>query len=182
MSKIAVFFAQGFEEIEALTVVDLCRRAGIETTMVSITGERKVAGAHGICVSMDMLLSELDFEELDMMVLPGGSPGFKNLEACDALMQELDAFYNAGKYVSAICGAPTIFGHRGYLQGRNACCYPGLEGHLAGAATSENSVEVSGHVTTSRGVGTAIPFALAIVERFCGKEKAEELAKSVVYR
>ncbi len=182
MSKIAVFFAQGFEEIEALTVVDICRRAGLETDMVSIMGEREVTGSHGICVKTDVLLEEVDFEGLDMLVLPGGMPGTKNLEACEPLMRQLDAFYQNGKCIGAICAAPSVFGHRGYLEGRNACSYPGFESHLAGAKVSENQVEVSGHVTTSRGMGTSIPFALAIVESFCGKEKADELAKTIVYR
>lgn len=182
MNKIAVFFATGYEEIEALTVVDLCRRAGIEVDMVSVTGQQAVTGSHGITVKMDVLLADVNFEELDMIVLPGGMPGTKNLEACEVLMEQVDAFYESGKPISAICAAPSIFGHRGHLQGRRACAYPGFESHLAGAQVSANPVEVSDHVTTSRGLGTAIPFALAIVERFCGSDKAEELAKSIVYR
>ncbi len=181
MSKIAVFLAQGFEEIEALTVVDICRRAGLETDMVSIMGEKEVTGSHGISVKADVLLEEMDFESLDMLVLPGGMPGTKNLEACEPLIQKLDVFYKTGKCISAICAAPSVFGHRGYLEGRNACSYPGFESQLTGAKVSENQVEVSEHVTTSRGMGTAIPFALAIVERFCGKEKANELAKAIIY-
>lgn len=186
MSRIAVFLASGFEEIEALTVVDLCRRAGIEVITAAVTGEGgeavcHVTGSHGITVKADMAFGEVAFDELDMMVLPGGMPGTRNLEACAPLMQKLDAFYKEGKCISAICAAPSIFGHRGYLEGRNACAYPGFEKELAGAKVSVNPVEVSGHVTTSRGLGTAIPFALAIVERFCGSDKAEELAKSVVY-
>lgn len=188
MSKITIFLAKGFEEIEALTVVDLCRRAGIEITMAAVTkdicigNDICVTGSHGISVKADIELSEVDFENMDMLVLPGGMPGTKNLEACEVLMEKLDAFYQTGKRVAAICAAPSIFGHRGYLNGRNACCYPGFEGELAGATVSENAVEVSGHVITSRGLGTAVPFALAIVECFCGKECAETLAKSVIYK
>lgn len=187
MSRIAVFLATGFEEIEALTVVDLCRRAGIEALTVAVTKEEGenaccVTGSHGITVKADMAFSEADFDGLDMLVLPGGMPGTRNLEACAPLMQKLDAFYKAGRCISAICAAPSIFGHRGYLEGRNACAYPGFEKELSGAKVSVNPVEVSGHITTSRGLGTAIPFALAIVERFCGRDKAEELAKGVVYK
>ena len=184
MNKIAVFLAPGFEEIEALTVVDLCRRAGMEVTMAAIEEngcEVMVTGSHGISVKADTVLSAVDFNGLDMMVLPGGMPGTKNLEACEALMQKLDAFYAEGKNIAAICAAPGIFGHRGYLKGRNACAYPGFESQLMGADVTRNAVEVSEHVITSRGLGTAIPFALAIVERFCGRERAEELAKGVVY-
>lgn len=188
MSKVAIFLANGFEEIEALTVVDLCRRAGIEITMAAVTkdiciGEDVcVTGSHGISVKADIVLSEVDFDSMDMLVLPGGMPGTRNLEACEMLMEKLDAFYHAGKNIAAICAAPSIFGHRGYLNGRNACCYPGFEGELTGATVTQNPVEVSDHVITSRGLGTAIPFALAIVECFCGKECAEELATAIVYR
>ena len=196
MSKIAVFLAPGFEEIEALTVVDLCRRVGIEVTMAAVadnmaeeagadgndTAGVLVTGSHGISVRTDAILEAVDFDSLDMLVLPGGMPGTKNLEACETLMAQLDVFYKSGKNIAAICAAPSIFGHRGYLNGRKACAYPGFEGHLTGADVTGNPVEVSDHVITSRGLGTAIPFALTIVEYLCGKERAEELAKGVVYK
>ena len=121
---VAVFFANGYEEIEALTVVDLTRRAGIETWMVSITEERSVIGSHGIEVSMDKILKEVNFDEVDMIVLPGGMPGTLNLEACKELMEKVKEFDQAGKYISAICAAPTVFGHLGLLEGKKACCYP----------------------------------------------------------
>ena len=181
MSRIAVFLAEGFEEIEALTVVDLCRRAGIGTDMVSVTGERSVGGSHGICVMADKLLAEEDFDSLDMIVLPGGMPGTRNLEACEGLMEQVELFYRAGKAVSAICAAPSILGHRGFLKGRNACSFPDFESHLEGASVSGEPVEVSEHVTTSRGMGTAIDFGLAIVERYQGKEAADDLARKIIY-
>lgn len=182
MSKIAVFFAPGYEEIEALTVVDLCRRAGIEMDMVSVTEEKHVMGSHGIDVAMDKTFEEVDFDSLDMIVLPGGLPGTTNLEAHEGLMEQTDRFYKEDKDIAAICAAPSIFGHRGYLKGRNACSYPSFEGHLEGAAVSRNSVEVSDHVITSRGMGCAIDFGLAIVARFCGEAKAQELSKGIIYR
>lgn len=182
MSKIAVFFATGYEEIEALTVVDLCRRAGIETEMVSVTGIKQVTGSHNISVAMDKQFEEVDFDSLDMIVLPGGMPGTKNLETHAGLMEQLDRFYMEGRGVAAICAAPSILGHRGYLKGRNACSYPGFEAELEGADVSLQEVEVSDHVITSRGMGCAISFALAIVEKYCGKEKAESLAKGIIYR
>lgn len=182
MSRIAVFLADGFEEIEALTVVDLCRRAGIETRMVSVMGREAVTGSHGITIQADALIEQTDFDALDMLVLPGGMPGTRNLESCVFLMERLDAFYREGKPISAICAAPSIFGHRGYLQGRCACCYPGFEEQLAGARVTTEQVEVSEHVTTSRGMGTAIPFGLAIVARFCGSRKAEELSEGICYQ
>lgn len=181
-NKTGIFFAQGFEEIEALTVVDLLRRAGIETLMVSVTGEKTVTGSHGISVGMDALLGEVDFDELDMIVLPGGMPGTRGLEACALLMERLEEFNSRGKYISAICAAPSILGHRGMLKGRNACSFPEYESHLEGAKVTGNPVEVSGHIITARGMGCAIDFGLAIVERYQGKEAAEALAAKIVYR
>lgn len=181
MSRIAVFFATGYEEIEALTVVDLCRRAGIEVDMVSIEGEKCVAGSHGITVQMDKALAEVDFDAEDMIVLPGGMPGTTRLEACGPLMEQVDRFCREGKYVAAICAAPSIFGHRGILQGRRACSYPSFESHLEGASVSQGPVEVDGNVITSRGMGTAFDFGLTIVALLAGKTAADELAVKTVY-
>lgn len=181
MSKIGVFFAKGFEEIEALTVVDVCRRCGIEVEMVSAYGEKQVLGSHGILVGMDKALEEVDFASYDMLVLPGGLKGTQGLEACEPLMAKIDEFYQAGKYIAAICAAPSIFGHRGFLKGRRACSYPSFESHLEGAEVTAGPVEVDGKVITSRGMGTSIDFALAIVEVFCGKEAAKDMAEKIVY-
>lgn len=181
MSKIAIFFAEGYEEIEALAVVDVCRRLQIAVELVSVTGHRTVTGSHGISVNMDKVFSEADFGEYDMLILPGGMPGTRNLEAFEPLMGQLDAFYEEGKYVGAICAAPSIFGHRGYLKGRKACCFPGFESHLEGAEVTESLVEKDGNVVTSRGMGTAISFGLTIASLFVGQEKADELAKSILH-
>ena len=182
MSKIGIFFAEGFEEIEALTVVDVCRRCGIEIEMVSAYGEQQVLGSHDILVTMDKTFAEADFASYDMMVLPGGGKGTQGLEACAPLMEKLDEFYKAGKYVAAICAAPSIFGHRGYLKGRRACSYPTFESHLEGATVTAGPAVVDGKVITSRGMGTSIDFALAIAEVFCGKQAAEEMAAKIVYK
>lgn len=182
MKKIGVFFGTGFEEIEALTVVDICRRCGLEVEMVSIMGTPVVTGSHNIKVEMDKMFEEADFSEYDMVVLPGGGLGTQNLEAHAGLMEQVDAFYAAGKYIAAICAAPSIFGHRGILRGRKACCYPSFESHLEGARVTAGPVEISDHVVTSRGMGTAVDFALAIAGIFCGVPKAQELAEAIVYR
>lgn len=182
MKKIAVFFGEGFEEIEALTVVDMCRRAGVETQMVSITGEECVTSSHKVKVAMDMQFEEVDFDTLDMIVLPGGMPGTKNLEAHPGLMKQVDAFYEAGKYVAAICAAPSILGHRGILKGRKACSYPGFEKDLEGAQVVYDSVAVSDHVITSRGMGCAIDFSLAILTALCGEAVAKEKAEAIIYQ
>lgn len=182
MSKAAVFLAEGFEEIEALTVVDICRRCGVEIDTVSITEGNQVTGSHSVPVMADKVFSQAEFDAYDMLILPGGMPGTKNLEAHGELMEQIDAFYEKGKYIAAICAAPSIFGHRGILKGRNACSYPGFESHLEGAAVTDGPVEISDHVITSRGMGTAIDFGLAIAEALGTREKAEEVARAIVYR
>ncbi|MCM1569939.1 MAG: DJ-1/PfpI family protein [Roseburia sp.] len=181
MKQIAVFFSEGYEEIEALAVVDICRRAGLTVHMVSVTEEKQVAGSHGISVETDRTFSQISFEEYDMLVLPGGLRGTQGLEAHQGLMEQIDAFYREGKYIAAICAAPSIFGHRGILKGRRACAYPGFEAHLEGAVVTAGPVEVSEHVITSRGMGTALDFGLAITGELLGREKAQEIANQVVY-
>lgn len=181
MGKVCIFFGTGYEEIEALTVVDLLRRAGVDTDMVSVTGERMVEGSHRIAVKMDKLFDEVDFDTVDMIVLPGGMPGTKNLEAYEPLMEQVEAFYKEGKGLAAICAAPSILGHRGMLKGKRACSYPDFESHLEGAEVTKNPAETSGNVITGRGMGCAIDFALAIIEKMCGKEKAEALADAIIY-
>lgn len=182
MKKIAVFFGTGYEEIEALTVVDLCRRAGIDTQMVSVTECQQVTGSHGITVTMDRMFDEVRFDELDMIILPGGMPGTLNLEAHAGLMERVDEFHKAGRFIAAICAAPSIFGHRGILQGRRACSYPGFEKDLNGANVVFNSVVRDGHVITSRGMGCAIDFSLEIIASLCGEDVAKEKAESIIYK
>ena len=182
MANIAIFLADGFEEIEALTVVDLCRRASLNIDMVSVTGSLSVTGSHGIEVKADKLLADVKFDDMDMLVLPGGMPGTTNLEKTDKLMEQIRAFDAAGKFISAICAAPGVFGRAGLLQGKKACVFPGLEGELKGADVQMTETTVDGHILTSRGMGTAIPFGLAIVARFCGQEAADELGKKIVFR
>ncbi len=182
MSKIAIFLAEGYEEIEALTVVDICRRCGIEIDMVSVTEELMVKSSHNVEVKADKTFSQADFSEYDMLVLPGGKKGTEGLEAHEGLMAQVDAFYAAGKYIAAVCAAPSIFGHRGILKGRRACSFPSFESHLEGAEVTAGPVEVAGNVSTSRGMGTSIDFALAIAALFVGEEAAEEMARTIVYR
>lgn len=181
MAKVAIFLATGFEEIEALTVVDLLRRVHVDIDMVSITGEKKASGSHGIVVETDKIINQLNFAEYDMLVLPGGMPGTLNLEACEVLMNQVDAFYRDDKWLAAICAAPSIFGHKGILNGRTACCYPGFEKDLKGANVSVEPVCLDGRIITSRGMGTAIDFGLKIVDVLVGKEVSDDLAKTIIY-
>ena len=181
MSKVLIFMAEGHEEIEALTVVDLLRRAGIDICMVSITGDKKVTGSHGITTVCDKLIETVNFDDADMLVLPGGMPGTINLGECELLMDQVHGFNTSKKGLAAICAAPTVFGKAGILQGKKATCYPGMEADLKGADVSTDAVCHDGHIITSRGMGTAIPFALEIIRTFQGDEAAEKLAKSIVY-
>lgn len=182
MSKAYIFFANGTEEVEALTVVDILRRAGVEIKMVSTTGDIMVTSSHDVTIKMDMLLDEVD-ESADMLVLPGGIPGVPNLLSnqalCDIIYKynELD-----GKYLAAICAAPTIYGKLGLLKGKKACCYPGMEDELIDAKVCTDSVSVDGRFITSRGLGTAIDFALTLTAILAGQEKADALATKIVYR
>ena len=181
MSKVCVFFGTGYEEIEALTVVDLLRREAVDTDMVSIMEEKTVTGSHGISVIMDRVISEVDFEKIDMIVLPGGMPGTKNLEACETLMKQVDAFIVGGKAVCAICAAPSILGHRGHLNGKKAIAYPGFEEQLSGAEVIYEPVVIDGNIITGRGMGCAVEFGLAIVEYLKGTAVKKALAEKIVY-
>ena len=181
MSKAAIFFGTGYEEIEALTVVDILRRAGITINMVSITGEREVTGSHGITVHMDQLFEEVDFDSVDIIILPGGMPGTTNLEAYKPLMDKVDEFYRQDKYIAAICAAPSIFGHKGILKGKKACSNPGFESHLEGADVKQEPAVVDGHIITSRGMGTAIPFGLAILGQLAGEEAVVQMKEKIVF-
>lgn len=181
MEKVCVFLADGFEEIEGLTVVDLLRRAGEEVVTVSIMGRREIMGAHKIQVTADELFENVDFSGAKLLVLPGGMPGTKYLGEYQPLSKLLIQWNSDGKMMGAICAAPSVFGDLGLLEGKEAVCYPGFEGRLTGAAIGAGSVAVDGNVITSRGLGTAIDFAAALIEQLQSKEKAEEIKKSVIY-
>ena len=181
MNEVCVFLADGFEEIEGLTVVDLLRRAGEEVETVSIMGRKQIEGSHKIKVEADALFEKTDFTEGKMLVLPGGMPGTNYLRDHEGLAELLKKQYEAGKWVAAICAAPSVFGGLGFLKDRKATSYPGcLDGIPVGEYTEE-PVAVDGNVVTSRGVGTAIAFALKLIEVLISKEKADEIAASIVY-
>ena len=179
--QVCVFLADGFEEIEGLTVVDLLRRAGVEVTTISVTKDYTIHGAHGIDVQADKLFEEINFEEQDMLVLPGGMPGTTNLKNHKGLEALLRKFYQKGKFLAAICAAPSVFGQYGFLNGRKATSYPGFEDTLEGADVVSDPVVVSDFVITSRGMGTAIPFSLALIEQLIDKNTADKIGKSIIY-
>ncbi|MGC4019310.1 MAG: DJ-1/PfpI family protein [Muricomes sp.] len=181
MKQISIFLADGFEEIEGLTVVDLLRRAGVDVKTVSVTGSLSIHGAHDITVKADVLFEEQDFSDMDMLVLPGGMPGTTHLQEHQGLKKLLEEQYAKEKYIAAICAAPGILGSLGFLEGRTACSYPTVEAKLSGANVVQDPVAVDGHIITSRGVGTAIPFSLELISKLCGSEKSEEIGKSIVF-
>jgi len=178
--KVAVHFANGFEEIEALTIVDVLRRAELDTYMVSITGDKQVTGSHGISITTDVLFEDVNYDEFEMIVLPGGMPGSKNLAEHTGLKEQILLFVQENKYLAAICAAPMVYGIHGILSKKRAVCYPGFESRLEGAILTENQVEQDGKIITSRGVGTALMFALRLVEVLKGKALAEQLTKAML--
>lgn len=179
--KVYIFLADGFEDIEGLTVVDLMRRAGIDIQTVSISDSHEITTSHGITMKTDRIFSETDFSDADMLVLPGGMPGTKYLGEYQPLRELLTDFYGKGGKVAAICAAPTVLASLGFLEGRNATAYPSCMDGLAGAVPALENVVVDGNITTSRGLGTAVDFALSLIGQLLGEEKADEIAESVVY-
>ena len=174
--------ANGCEEIEGLTVVDLLRRAGIEIDMLSIQDGLNVRGSHGIAFEADQTIARADLSSYDGIILPGGMPGTNALKADARVRDAVTRFYQAGKLVAAICAAPTVFGACGILNGKNAICYPGLEENLTGANVIKQSVVIDGNIITSRGMGTAIPFGLAIIAYFLGQDQADAMAEKIVFQ
>lgn len=181
MSKTGIFMAEGCEEIEGLTVVDILRRAGLETEMISISATDSVTGSHGITFHTDSIFENVNFESFDAIVLPGGMPGTLNLGEHEGVGRIIREFAENGKLVAAICAAPSVLGAAGILQNRHAACHPGFEPKLTGAITSEDTVVTDGNIITSRGMGTAIDFALAIVKYLKDEETVNDLKQKLVY-
>lgn len=181
MIKIAVPLAEGFEEIEAITIIDVLRRAEIAVTIVSITENLAVNGSHNITILADQLFEEVNFDIFAMIVLPGGIPGVINLKNHIGLQNQIMNFNKEEKPLAAICAAPLVFGNLGILEGKTATCYPGFEDQLLGAEVTSNKVELSDNIITAKGAGVAIEFALKIVEILKGKVIAAELAKKMIF-
>lgn len=182
MSKLGIFMADGCEEIEGLTVVDLVRRAGIEIEMISVSGNDTVTGSHKIAFRTDVKKADADYASYDGIVLPGGMPGTTHLMEDETVNRVIKEFAQDGKLVAAICAAPSVLGNAGLLEGKTATCYPGVEGKLTGANFVTNSVAKDGNIITSRGLGTAIDFAAEIVAYLNGKIVADKLKTSIIYR
>ncbi len=181
-SRTVICLANGCEEIEALTVADILRRAGEDVALVSINETTDVVSSHKVHIVADTIFADMDFSETEMLVLPGGMPGSNNLQAYKPLEEMILKFNEEGKFIAAICAAPKVFGALGLLKGKNACCHPGFEGELIGANVIMDKPAVKdGNIITGRSMGCAIPFGLTILGALNGADAANEMAKKLVY-
>ncbi len=183
--KCALLLADGSEEVEALTVYDILFRAGIPVATVSVKPEPLITSSHGVTIVTDTTADAVNFEDYHALILPGGMPGTTNLKACAPLCDALVHFAAEGKLIAAICAAPTIPASLGLMKGLEATCYPAPAFTQVltenGVHYTERSVVESGSFITSRGVGTAIDFALAIAEKLVGRAVADSVASAIVY-
>lgn len=178
--RAVVFIGERFEEVEALTVVDLLKRAGYDCDTTSVSHTHHVRGSHGIEIKTDFTIDEIRVSTYDLIVLPGG-PGFTNLEKCDIVMKYVKRFPGEGKYVAAICAAPSILGRAGLLDGKKATCFPGYEKELKGATYTGSEAEADGTIITGKSAGCAVPFTLKIVETISGHDAAKSLSDAIFY-
>lgn len=182
MAKVFEFWADGLEEVEAVTPVDFLRRAGNDVTTVSIMGRRKILGSHQINLEADALFEETDFSDGDLFILPGGGEGTRNLAAHKGLEQLLRSENQLGKHIAAICAAPSVLGQLGFLQGKKATVYPGMEHLLLGAQPQDTAAVTDGTITTGHGPGAAMEFALELVRILNGEKEEARLRDQLVFR
>ena len=182
MSKTGILMADGCEEIEGLTAVDILRRAGLEIVTISMNKTDSVTGSHNITFQTDAIFEQVNLDEFDAIILPGGMPGTVKLGEHAGVTKAVQAFASAGKLVAAICAAPSVLGAAGIVQGKRAVCHPGFEDKLTGAQVSFEPVMTDGNIITSRGMGTAIEFALAIVQYLKDEDTVDDLKQKLVYQ
>ncbi len=181
MAKVYEFLATGFEEVEALIPLDVMRRAGIDFSTVSITGNLIVKGTHGVDIKADYLFEDLDFEDADLLLLPGGLPGATNLNEHEGLKNVLFSQNEKKKMIGAICAAPLVLGGMGLLKGKQATCYPGFESHLLGASYTHELVTVDGNITTGEGPAAAFPYAFSLLSLLKGEAASSSIANGMMY-
>ena len=181
MSKAAVLLAEGFEEVEALTIVDVLRRCDVEVDVVGVDG-KPVVGAHGVKVIPDVEIDDVVVDDYDAVVLPGGSPGYVNLRNDPRVLELVRKAFEIGRFVAAVCAAPAVLADAGVLRGKKATIYPGMEDELrnAGALFEEGLVVQDGKIITSRGPATALLFALRLASLLSGNKKADEVSKRML--
>lgn len=181
MEDVYAFLAEGFEEVEAIAVVDILLRAELGVKLISITDNLCVTGAHGIQINAQCKLTDLKETKARLLFLPGGMPGSTNLGKSTILKNSIIKANQDNRYIAAICAAPIVLGSLGLLKGKNATCYPGFESDLVGAKIISEKVVVDGNIITSKGMGTAIDLGLKLVEILVGEETAKNIEKSIQY-
>lgn len=179
--KVLAFMANGFEEVECLAVVDVLRRAGIQTELVSISEQVEVCSSHQVMIKADKVLNEVDLNDADVYFLPGGMPGATNLAECKPLCDALLKAAAESRHIAAICAGPSVLGKLGLLKGKKATCYPGFEDELLGAEYTKQGVVTDGKITTARGLGYALDLGLELVKLTLGEDKAKEIKASIQY-
>ncbi len=177
---IYIFLAEGFEEIEALTPLDILRRARLDVKTVSISDNLIVRGAHGIDIAADEIYRNISISDITLAVFPGGMPGAKNLDEWEACDKVIEATIANNARLAAICAAPMILGKRGLLTDKKAVCYPGFEAELKGANILYSPFVTDGNITTARGMGAALDFSLELVNLLKGKECAEKIKTGII--
>lgn len=180
MKKIVVFLASGFEEIEALTVVDYVRRAGGEAVLAAVEQDKLVTSSHGVTVQADATLRELDPNEFDALYIPGGLPGATNLAGNAQVRAWVTQFNSEKKVITAICAGPVVLDRLNLLEAGKYTCYPGFEANLETPGRIDEPVVKNGHIWTAKGPAFASDLAFAIVEELMGAEKKEELRKALL--
>lgn len=180
MGKAAIFLATGFEEIEAVSIIDVLKRGEVEIDIVSVSGNELVEGSHGIAIKSDQLFYDIDFSEYDLLILPGGMPGTINLSKHEGLCSLLKEFDEYEKNIAAICAAPTILGKLNLLKGKKATCYPGYEDELVGSILINSDVVKDGNIITGKGAGVAIKFSLEILKLYKDTYFIEKLRQSLI--
>lgn len=178
---VVILLGHGFEESEAIVPADLLRRAGVQVVLAALEGT-EVTSSHGVTVKADATLNALDADQIDLLFLPGGLGGVEAIQSCPAALELIRAVYGKGKYLSAICAAPTILGSMGLLEGRRAVCYPGMEDGLTGAKVQKGcGVVVDGSLITGEAAGSAFEFGLKLVELLKGSAAAQQVKDAVHY-
>jgi 4-methyl-5(b-hydroxyethyl)-thiazole monophosphate biosynthesis len=179
MPRVAIILADGFEEVEAVAVIDVLRRAGIDTVVAGLH-DGHLTSARNVKLIPDTVIDRVQADDFDMIVLPGGQPGTDNLNADPRVKELIKSFSKKGKLAGAICAAPIVLASAGLLQGKRATSFPSYKNNLGGAVYEEKAVVTDGNVLTSRGAGTALTFGLAIVERLINKEKAQKIKEAML--
>ncbi len=181
MSLVYIVLGKGFEEMEAVIPCDLLRRAGVDARFVGIDG-LEILGSRGITVKADCTQKDVDWDAADMLVLPGGLGGVASIRSDETVMQAVRDYAQKGKYVAAICAAPTVLAQLGLTDGKKATCYPGMENEMGNALMCDADAVTDGNIITGRAAGAAFDFGLALIAVLCGEETATRIAQEVVFR